>query len=64
MSGGFAAALLSVVDIDSASGDELLEAAERLAANREEREAREKNRGCGGNPGPLLVQDFHRSPIC
>ena len=40
--GGFAAALLSVADIDSASGDELLEAAERLAANRGEREAREK----------------------
>ena len=39
---GFAAALLSVADSDSASGDELLEAAERLGTNREEHEAREK----------------------
>ena len=41
-SGGFAAALLSVADTDSASDDELLEAAKRLGAYRGEHEAREK----------------------
>ena len=40
--GGFAAALLSVADTDSASGDELLEVVERLRANRGEHEGREK----------------------
>ena len=39
---GFATALLSVADTDPASGDELLEEAERLGANRGEYEAREK----------------------
>ena len=40
--GGFVAALLSVADIDSASGEELLEAVKRLRANRGEHEGREK----------------------
>lgn len=39
---GFAAVLLDADDIDSASGDKVLEAAERLGTNREEHEAREK----------------------
>ena len=39
---GFAAALFDAADIDSASGDKVLEAAERLGTNREEHEAREK----------------------
>ncbi len=36
MFGGFPAALLDVVDIESASGDELLEIAERLGVDPEE----------------------------
>lgn len=36
MFGGFPAALLDVADIESASGDELLEIAERLGVDSEE----------------------------
>ena len=36
MFGGFPAALLDVADIESASGDELLEIAERLGVDPEE----------------------------